>query len=66
MKDLNPPVTVKELQDLKAAIREHITQEEFVANQEWFERWGTYLIGLRRAYQKRFYAEAYNERSPGA
>jgi hypothetical protein len=61
--NLNPPPTPKELQDLRVAIRDNITWVEFINNEVWFNTWGSYLIGLRRGYQKRFLSEAYNEHS---
>jgi len=62
MKLVNPP-TPKEIADLNAAIRNNIPQAEYMSNEVWFGLWSQHLIGLRRAYQKRFLSEAYNEHS---
>lgn len=65
MMNLNPPPTQKELEDMYGAFANHIDRVEFLNNQGWYNNWAHYLIGLRRAYQNRFLAEAYNEHSVG-
>lgn len=61
--NLNPPPTPKEIDDLRDSIRHNIDRVDFINNEVWFNTWGAYLIGLRRAYQQRFLSEAYNEHS---
>lgn len=65
IKYLIPPATDKEQHDLILAIRNNIPENEFTANQEWYQIWGMYLIALRRGYQKRFISEAYDDKPQG-
>lgn len=61
--NIDPPPTDKEMDDLRASIRNNIDRVQFINEEVWFNTWGAYLIGLRRAYQKRFLSETYNEHS---
>lgn len=51
------------MQDLQVAIRNNIDRVEFINNEVFYNTWGAYLIGLRRAYQTKWLSEAYNEHS---
>lgn len=61
--NITPPPTQKEIDDLRDSIRHNIDRVQFINEEVWFNTWGAYLIGLRRAYQTRWLSEAYNEHS---
>jgi hypothetical protein len=63
---VSPPPSPKELEDINAAIRHNIPEAEYLSNEVWFGLWAQHLIGLRRAYNKRWLSNSYNEHSSDA